>query len=518
MKTKIFLIFSTLWLCIWGGMRAQTYISSETELREFAASVNSGTSYQGQEIYLTADIIMGDEAWIPIGTDGCPFRGTFEGWGHKICNLVVDNDGKDYAGLFGYINGGSVRDVGVEGSSISGGNYIGGICGYLGGDGGEISSCYSMIMVSGVAYLGGICGYSTGKIENCWHEGNIIGTSEEDVNAGGLVGYAKDAVLRCCYLKNTVVSVPNVANYATNSFFGIIVGQWITGYDGYDDNNLKHLDCCIYEKESVCVADFDAGDVIVGSQPEEESPSLKATVKDATTDEMTSTPPYDEFWTGILNTEKNNLVWVIKKGSYPQLNSFCKNQDLAFHFTKTKPWLSIVPNGNYTDLKGIKAYIVKTADKDANTITLQQVTTLNEGCAALVYYETDVYEGEDIILFHTTDVGLANYEGNLLKGSHVSPVSFVGDGTEYILKSGAFVPATSGNLARNKAYLKVPLEASGGMRYDFLIEEVIPTDIKSVDNKQLTVGRWCTLEGRYLDSAPTESGVYIYEGRKVAIQ
>lgn len=517
-------------------MCAQTYISSEEDLRNFADAVNNGNSYLNPYVYLTKDIELSGE-WQPIGSAGHPFKGDFEGWGHVISNLYVDGT-NDYAGLFGYIEGGSVHDVGVVGEAnktISGGNNVGGICGYLAG--GEISSCYSDVAVTGNAYVGGLCGYSQGIIKNCWHRGDVTANATppetepegyEGVCAGGLVGCVEGGTLLRCYVINTQITVPNVdVNNNTdhlNSYFGLIVGKW--------NGDTKNLSYCYYNQDDdsqddVFVAGFTGSDVIIGSQYGGESPSVQ-TVTGATTDQMKSiSGDNSSFWNGILNAGEDsysktgtlyNPIWVIQSGSYPQLNSFCKNQDISFHFTKDKKWFSIVPNGNYTDLKGIKAYIVTDADKTSGIVTLSRVNTLNEGCGALVFYETESEEGEDIILSHTSDTGLADYSGNYLKGSHVSPVTFEGDGTEYILKNGAFVPATSGTLARNKAYLKVPFTASRSMGFDFSFEKDVPTDIQSIFDEQFEGGGWYTLDGIKLDGVPSEKGVYIYNGKKVMIQ
>lgn len=491
-----------LWL-VTGSLYADVTIKTVDDLKALRNAVNSGTSsYVGENIYLKVDLDLNNEAWTPIGDADHPFKGHFEGWGHKISNLKVEGS-NDYAGLFGYIDGGSVRDVGVEGSGISGGLYVGGICGYL--KSGEISSCYSNIAVSGTQYVGGLCGYSEGKIENCWHQGNVTASKDSEVNAGGLTGDVNGGTLQRCYVINTAITVSDVNN---NSYFGFIVGQC---------GNTDFLDYCRYDKETVSIPNFNFGeDVTIGSEKGGDSPS-KETVKGATTTEMKT----KDKWSGVLNTEKNNPVWVIESGSYPQLNSFCKNRDITFHFTPEKKWLSIVPNGNYTDLNGVKAYMVTSADKASNTITLHQVSTLNEGCGALVYYDTDVYEGVDIVLSHTTDAGLADYTGNLLQGSHVSPVGFMCDGTAYILKNGAFVPATSGSLARNKAYLKVPPVASGSVRYDFQLEDETVTDIKPIHDVLSGICEkdcWYTLDGKKLNGKPTEKGVYIYNEHKILIQ
>ena len=505
-----------LWM-VTGNLFADVTITTVDELKALRDAVkrdavNSGTSYVGENIYLKADLDLNNEAWTPIGDADHPFKGNFEGGGHKISNLKVEGS-NDYAGLFGYIDGGSVRDVGVEGSGVAGGLYVGGICGYL--KSGEISSCYSNIAVSGTQYVGGLCGYSEGKIENCWHQGNVTASGASDVNAGGLVGDVNGDVnggsLQRCFVINTAITVYDVNN---NSYFGFIVGQWC--------GSTRFLDNCRYDNETVSMEGFKYGkDVTIGSEKNGYSPS-KPTVIGATTTEMTvATAETEDEWSDILNTEKNNPVWVIEDGSYPQLNSFCKNRDITFHFTQKKKWLSIVPNGNYTDLNGVKAYIVTKADKGNNTITLRQVSTLNEGCGALVYYDTDAYGGVDVVLSHTTDAGLADYTGNLLQGSHVSPVGYVADGTQYILKNGAFVPSASGSLARNKAYLKVPAVASGSVRYDFQLEDEGVTDIQSIRDVQGGIcekGCWYTLDGKKLDGKPTEKGIYLYNEHKILIQ
>ena len=75
--------------------------------------------------------------------------------------------------FFGIIDGGSVRDLGVEGdlgaegNAIKGRKYVGGICGKF--TAGEINSCYSSIAVSGTQYVGGLCG-----LEDWWVVVNLV--------------------------------------------------------------------------------------------------------------------------------------------------------------------------------------------------------------------------------------------------------------------------------------------------------------------------------------------------------
>lgn len=550
MKIKVLFTLITLWLCF-GGVKvyAQTYIGTETELRAFAAAVNDGTFGTGTA-YLIADINL-TESWAPIGNATHKFQGHFEGWGHKITNLAVDVNA-DYAGLFGYIYGGSVRDVGIASGSVSGKSYVGGICGYL--ELGEISSCYSSIAVSGTQYVGGLCGQSSGVIRNCWHEGNIAGSEATGVHAGGLVGLASGTLQRC-YVKNTRV---NVTSANDNSYFGYIVGEW-QGTPSSDP-----LECCIYNTGDVAVIGFNLGsgkEIIVGSQSGDQSPTLKSTVKGASPEEMKSEKngvyDYTLFWNDNDNVDddllnkyaeeisKNNEVWHIEQGHYPQLNSFySKNKKITFNFTSTKQWLTIVPNGNYNVPAGVTAYQVTKIDgstTEGGTVTLTPVSALYEGCPAIVHSTA----GTPIETDGTTPTPLDSYGysawqgNNLLQGSPTSPDHIAEDEdatnytsgetspayTCYILQNGEFCIVHAGTMARGKAYLKIRTEytyggsSSGGkFRLVFQNEEEKPTNILSVDNSQLSDDNWYTLDGRKLEGEPTEKGVYIVNGKKVMVQ
>ena len=475
---------------------------------------------------MKADITLTSAWTTPIGTKDKPFKGHFEGWGHKITNLYITGS-SDYAGLFGYIDGGSVRDLGVEGT-ISGDSLVGGICGEF--KSGKINSCYTKVTLNGTQYVGGICGKSTGVIQNCWHEGNITASKPKEVCAGGLVGEASGTLQRC-YVKNTVITVPDVSSPATNSYFGMIAGKW----DG--DTYTDPLDGCVYNTDNVSVANFSQGkDVIVGSGKDDSSPALKGTVKGGSTLEMQCQKStfgeeeegyydYTYFWTGILNdydeeVSKNNIVWKIVDGSYPELYSFIKNEDITFNFTSTKTWLTIVPNGNYQVPSGMTAYKVASVTgttAEGGDAILTPVTTLNEGCGALVYSES----GSSITANARPVGGLADYSGNLLKGSPTSPDEIGGGSTyatstDYILYNGEFGRVIAGTIARGKAYLHLPFSISAS-KLRFVFADDL-TAIESIYDGQSSVSVWYTLDGRRLTGVPTKQGVYICNGKKIYIQ
>lgn len=143
--------------------------------------------FAGKTITLMTDIDLGANGasgleWPMIGDgDDNPFRGTFNGNGHTISNVFVDNtyDGAVHydrvAGIFGY-NGGTIRNLTVSnGYFIADGgavglfitDYAGAIAGV---NNGTIENCTAIQVspeVRGGHYAGSICGQNNGTVTDC---------------------------------------------------------------------------------------------------------------------------------------------------------------------------------------------------------------------------------------------------------------------------------------------------------------------------------------------------------------
>ena len=78
-----------------------------------------------------------------------------------------------------------------------------------------------------------------------------------------------------------------------------------------------------------------------------------------------------------------------------------------------------------------------------------------------------------------------------------------------------FYKWTGTTLKANRAYYQAPSSANG-----FAIVWDEATGIRTIDNGQLTIDndQWYTLDGRRLNGAPTKAGIYIVNGKKVAIK
>ena len=105
-------------------------IGTLSELLDFSAEVNGGNTYEGKTVVLTADIALGGEVspWTPIGTSANPFKGTFDGGNHVVSGLYIAS-GPD-VGFFGFVSGGNIRNLVVDGS-VSGSSNVAGIVGNL---------------------------------------------------------------------------------------------------------------------------------------------------------------------------------------------------------------------------------------------------------------------------------------------------------------------------------------------------------------------------------------------------
>lgn len=194
-------------------------ISNEAELQTFAANVNGGNSYEGKTVVLTANINLGGEnnPWTPIGTSANSFKGTFDGNYHIISGLYIDST-SNYQGLFGYVSGGTIENVTVQGNVTSMGGYIAGIVGY--NNRGVIRNCSSTVDVNGnggnfVHYYGGVAAYNSGTVTGCVNGGTVTATG--GAACGGIVGCNFGGNVVDCYNKGKINN--------PGSHIGGVVGQ-----------------------------------------------------------------------------------------------------------------------------------------------------------------------------------------------------------------------------------------------------------------------------------------------------
>lgn len=211
------------------GTETDPYIIEDAEdLKKFRDIVNGGETDAWAE--LTADIVLeqnvldsdgslngdggGFAQWTPIGTEISRYTGTFDGNGHTISGIYINNS-ENFQGLFGYIyKEGTVKNLGIEDSWISGDDNVGGIAGHSYG---SITGCYNKGEVRGGNNVGGIVGYSSSGMENCYNKGSISGGD----NVGGISGRNSSNIIRNCYNTGSISGGSNVGGVVGYSGGGV---------------------------------------------------------------------------------------------------------------------------------------------------------------------------------------------------------------------------------------------------------------------------------------------------------
>ena len=165
---------------------------------------------------LTADIDAAGQKFKPIGDSVHIFYGNFDGKGHTIKNMEIDEPTRDFTGMFGYAESATIENLTLENTKVVGSWVVGALIGEardvtvrhvvsLNGDvagensvGGLAGSFIASTMeivgttgkVKGSESVGGIIGYMRGgtKVNDAFSVNVIKGF--EDV--GGVIGYSYD--------------------------------------------------------------------------------------------------------------------------------------------------------------------------------------------------------------------------------------------------------------------------------------------------------------------------------------
>ena len=183
----------------------------------------AGGSYK-----LAADITVTE----PYAYD---FSGTFDGDGHTV-TLAIDQPSKDNIGLFSKISStATIKNVTVDGT-VTGSRCVGGIAGTSNG---TITQCQNKATITATkngsgnySQAGGIVGYAENAIiTSCANVGNVNAAPNDGRRCGGVAGYAKTSVIENCYNQGQVSSCSTGSSAA------------VGGIAGYIDSNASVMNC-----------------------------------------------------------------------------------------------------------------------------------------------------------------------------------------------------------------------------------------------------------------------------------
>jgi hypothetical protein len=200
--------------------------------------VNNDYPLSAYYVLTDSTSITGIDSWEPIGTDTDPFIGTFDGGGHIIdFNIQYNSSVPESIGLFGYIEGGRVKNLQLTGTivisntaAISSIDYAGAVAGKI-YNSATVENIDSSVQFTSITVdilnVGGIAGSNdSSTIENCyyWNNGQDIisfttsGNIIMAATAGGIVGNTVDGTIRYCWASGRLIG------YGA-SFVGGIVGR-----------------------------------------------------------------------------------------------------------------------------------------------------------------------------------------------------------------------------------------------------------------------------------------------------
>ena len=194
-------------------------ISTATNLKTLSDYVNTGNGANTKDVYykLTANIDLGNyqdgAGWVPIGNDikaARTFFGNFDGNGKKITGLKINATTPERAGLFGYIEKATIKNLIIENADIvhnssTGFACVGGIVGMMYSNC-TISHCYVTGLINSSAdydAAGGIVGScrNNSTVSNCYSTASISAS----FSAGGIAGdVVESKMLSNCYATGTI--------------------------------------------------------------------------------------------------------------------------------------------------------------------------------------------------------------------------------------------------------------------------------------------------------------------------
>ena len=186
-------------------------IATLDDLKWIANQVNGGTDFSIngnfiQTANIDASAMNSGVGWIAIGgTDSYySFSGSYNGQGYTISNLYINNPSANNYGLFGYCANATIKNLGLTNVSITAGDEVGGLVGYMDA-GSTVSNCYVTGVVSSSlpGVVGGLLGEAfDATITDCYAECTI----SEGAKAGGLIGMLSGGSLSNSYASGSITA------------------------------------------------------------------------------------------------------------------------------------------------------------------------------------------------------------------------------------------------------------------------------------------------------------------------
>ncbi|PHV31024.1 hypothetical protein CSQ94_24175 [Janthinobacterium sp. BJB312] len=215
------------------GGASSPYLIADIHGLQGIGSLGFGNSYR-----LAGNIDAGGTAnwndgqgFVPIAGSGGGFSGVFDGGGFTLSNLKIDRSGRSgsAAGLFGTVQGGTLRNLTLSGGSVTGTANVGALAGEV--VSGIIDGVNSSTSVSGQRNVGGLVGSNGGAITMSSSSGAVTGVNADGGGAiGGLAGWnASSASITTSYATGVVTGAREMIGGLVGNNQGALSQSYATG-------------------------------------------------------------------------------------------------------------------------------------------------------------------------------------------------------------------------------------------------------------------------------------------------
>jgi hypothetical protein len=159
------------------------------------------------------------------------FRGTFDGQGHEIRDLFVNQPDYDRGGLFSLLYKGVINNIGVVNVNVIGKHYTGGLVGE--NDQGTINNSYCTGSVTGDVCVGGLVGLNEGTVSNSYSTCNL---TSDGYYVGGLVGENQKGIISNAHYNYDEVLINGENIITIGALFGEDFDEWLANGESLDVN------------------------------------------------------------------------------------------------------------------------------------------------------------------------------------------------------------------------------------------------------------------------------------------
>ena len=196
-----------------------------------ADDLKSINNDMGGKYILMSNIDLFGEDWTPLGYDPVnpptAFSGEFNGNGYVINNLTIKEPSGSRIGLFSFVRGGNVLNLGLENVNVNGYAYTGGIAGMFIGN---LTNCYVTGDIHGRTIAGGLATAFAGSATDCYVLSDV---SADDNYVGALFAGLFDSstsINNCCIKPGAIAVAQKIGS--------VDLSNIIEGTPPIADNNI----------------------------------------------------------------------------------------------------------------------------------------------------------------------------------------------------------------------------------------------------------------------------------------